>query len=212
MATSGDRSQKIRIKIQSALGDPEGKTLLAYPGNVYDSLNRVQNSILEQYSAGQQTSTISIVANTELYDLPSGFAGFAAIIPGSTTPLTELTMDQVADIKRAGTALDGTTTDPVYFYIWKDQVGFMNPAGGAPASASTVTLYNWGNVVNDASDTIDPTTNKRWDTALFYGSMADITGDPKWITRYELECKKQNTTEMAYRKQHYQIPVNRNYD
>src|ERR1043165_4653545 len=125
MATSGDRSQKIRIKVQYALNDPEGKTPIGFTGNVYDSINRVQNSIMEQYSASQLTSTISIVANTELYNLPSGYAGGNAIIPGSTTPLTLLTMDQVAEIKRAGTALDGTTTDPVYYYIWKDQIGFM---------------------------------------------------------------------------------------
>lgn len=214
MAT-GDRSQKIRIKIQTSLKDPEGIGL-AHSGNVYDSINRIQDRICEETGGDETKETVSVVANTELYSLPSGFYAERAIVQTSTTLLKRLNLDEVVEVKRLGTDVTTTTTDPIYYYFWNDQVGFMTSAGQAPTSTMTVTLYGWKNRkadgTEDASDSIDPIVHTRWDTCLWYGACADISGSPDWIARYELEFQRVRLREAGYHQASYQIPQNRDYD
>lgn len=208
---AGDRSKKIRVKVQTTLGDPRGVGI-AFEGNVYDSLNRIQQIILEDASAAQTKETVYVLANTELYNLPDGLIAISAILPGSTTPLEKKSIQEVADIKRQGTALANTTSDPIYYYIWAGQIGFMNASGGAPTAAATVYLYGWKTLKDDlsvdASDAIDPIVNRRWDTCLYYGTLMDLTSEAKWIAHFERELVRCRTFENASRQISYTIPVN----
>jgi len=212
---AGDRSRRLLIKIQDALGDPVG-TDIGFQENVYDALNRTQLIILEGASAAQTKQTINVVGGTELYNLPSGFVAISAILPGTTTPLVKRNIQQVAEIKRQGTSLDNTTTDPVYYYIWNNQIGFLNPAGGAPSGAATVTVWGWATLADDLSqdmsDTVDPLVNRRWDTALYYGAMADLTGEQSWIVRFEQAFTRTRSFETGQRQIDYEIQPNTDYD
>ncbi len=214
MAT-GDRSKKIRIKVQTSLNDPEGKGI-AFSGNVYDAINRIQDRICEETGGDETKETVSVVANTELYSLPSGFYAERAILQASTTLLKRLNMDEVVDIKRIGTDSTSTTSDAIYYYFFNDQIGFMTSAGSAPTSAMTVTLYGWKNRkadgTEDCSDSVDPIVHSRWDTCLYYGATAEISMDAKWWTLYEAEFAKVRVREAGYHQASAQIPVNRDYD
>lgn len=206
---AGDRSKKIRIKVQTKLGDPQG-IAIADAENVYDSLNRIQQIILEGAGASQVKATISVTSGVELYDFPDGFIAIQAILPGSTTPLQRLTMQEVEETKRVGTSLLNATSDPVYYYVFNGQIGFMNPAGGAPSGSFTITLWGWNTLKDDlsqdASDTIDPIVNRRWDTCLYYGTLWDMTLQPQYQLAFEQSLQRTRSFENSARDISYKIP------
>lgn len=207
---AGDRTKRIRSKIQRLCNDPHGITL-ANQDKVFDVLNLIQNRICEETGAKQVKTTISVVANTELYDYPSGFISESAILGGSTTPLEKKSIAEIAEIKRVGTQSTTSTADPMYYYKWNNQFGFTNAAGGAPSGASTITLYGWRIPLidgsEDVSDSIDPIVNTRWDNCFVMGGVALLTGDPKYLTLYETEYARVRSQEVSYTDLTFRIPV-----
>lgn len=213
---AGDRSKKLRGKVQQLVGDPSGIGI-AHQGAVYDALNRIQLRIAEEASADQKTETVSIVANTELYALPDGFIAAMAIRGGDTTPLEKVrNIQEVSEIKRKGSSTSSNEVNPVYWYLWDDQIGFMTAAGGAPTGASTVTLYTVrmpkGDGTEDIGDTVDPLVHRRWDDVFIYGAAFYLTTNEKFLLLYENEFRRVKNFENIYRGNTYQIPNNREYD
>lgn len=211
---AGSRSELIRSRVTLALPPGKEGDNLGVTGNIYYAMNRIINRICEEASALQAKQTVTIVVGTELYNFPDGFIAERAILGSSTTPIEKKSIAEVAEIKRIGTALDNTTTDPVYYYKWNNQIGFLNPAGGAPSGAGTVTIYGWrvplSDGSEDASETVDPIVNQRWDYCIELGALSLLgLGDS---IKYEYEFSRQRTNQGGASDVEYQIPVNRSYD
>lgn len=192
---AGERSRKIVTNVAMEL---YGKTATPMQRNrIYNALNRIQQEICERGGAKQVTATISIVAGTELYDVPDGFVGDLAMRTNSTTPIVRIDITQLSEIKRRGYAVTVNSANqyPTYFYKWNNQYGFVDTAGNAPSAATTVTLYGIRGTAEDGSEdisgTVDPIIDRGWDTCLFYGCLAEMSDNQKWENKYERELQRQ---------------------
>jgi len=192
---------------------PDPSKEMSEKGNIFYVMNRVISRICEEAAALQAIQTVSVVGGTELYDFPDGFIAERAILPGSTTQLIKLRMDEVVEIKRAGSSLVNATDDPMYYYKWGSQIGFINPSGGAPGSSSTVTLYGWriplSDNTEDASETVDPIVDSTWDYCIELGALAMMGGDN---VKYEMEFERRKSHQIGKNDVSYRVPVSTDYE
>ena len=210
----GDRSKNIRMNVMQSLKDPSGLG----DGQVeivYDSLNRVQKRIAEESECLEDIFNITLISGQELYTLPSDFLRERMVVPvGGSVAITQIGMDDLARLRLLQSS-GSSSPDIAYYYKWNGQIGFMDANGIAPSTSSTITLYYWRypNIVSEImSDTVDPVIDQRWDTALFYGALADINGEDRWESKFGREFARVMNVERTNQSEPGQIPTNRSYD
>ena len=209
---ASNRANKLRAKIQRNLGDPAGIGV-AQEGIVYDALNTVMDRICEEANAYEVTGTITLVANTELYNFPDGFIAETGTPYGSdTTPIQKLkNMNEVFTLKRTGSSSSSSTTVPNYYYVLGQQIGFLSPSGSAPTAAGTITFSYFrkrlATGTEDIGESVVPIINSRWDLALELGACAEITHEPKWIALFDKEMDRRMSLENSAQGKMYDIPV-----
>jgi len=209
----GDRSRFIRQNVMGALHDQsglgEGQLEI-----VYDSINRVQRRIVEETQCLEAQFDLITVSGQELYSLPSDFLRERILIPtGSSIPLQEISLSKLDKLKRLQST--STSTGIFYYYKWNGQLGLVGSQGLSPSDSITISIYYWRSPdaeTETISDTYDPILDRRWDTALFYGAVADINVEPKWWGLFEAELGRQRRVERANQAESGQIPVSREYD
>jgi len=190
---------------------------LALPRSVYDALNRVQRRIAEEAHCLEDKYDLTIYAGEELYDFPDGMIHERMIIPSGSTQLRHISFDEVDRLKRSAQATDSTdaTSDNLFFYYkWGGQFGFLMSDGGSPSDETTVSVYYWRypSSTEEMSDLKDPLVEFKWDTTLFYGALAELTGDAGWFNKYEMELGRLSSKEATIRSEMTRIPTNRDYD
>ena len=214
----GDRSRSIRANVMGSVGDRSGRAE-AQLERVYDSINRIQNRLVEESECLESQFDLIVVPEQEKYSLPSDFLRERILIPeSSSVPLQQISLTKLDILKRriSGSDIsDSSVSDIFYYYKWASQIGFVDFIGQAPSSEVTVTLYYWRNVdpvTEVISDSLDPVLDRRWDTALFYGAVAEIRSEAKWWSLFETEVLRQKRVERSNQAEPGVIPVNREYD
>jgi hypothetical protein len=213
--STGDRSKNIRQNVMTSLKDPSGLG----DGQVeivYDSLNRVQRRIAEEVECLEDTFQIILISGQELYTLPSDFLRERLVVPvGSSVPIVQIGKEDLGRLRLVASQSGSSSPDLAYYYKWNGEIGFMDANGNAPSTSSTITLYYWRypNIVSEVmSDRIDPVLDQRWDTALFYGALADINGEDRWEAKFNREMDRVKGVERTNQSEPGYIPVNRSYD
>jgi len=214
----GDRSKNIRQNVMGAVRDPSGLGQ-GQVETVYDSINRVQRRIAEESECLEEKYDITTFPGQELYLLPTDFLRERVLIPtASLVPVKKISMTDVERIKRihSQTDITGTVTvDVFYYYKWNNQLGLLGSNSAAPSDSTVISLYYWRypNASNETiSNTVDPVVDARWDTALFYGAVADITAEPRWWDLFEKELMRQRMIERTNQAESDSIPVSQDYE
>jgi hypothetical protein len=118
------------------------------------------------------------------------------LIPDGSTQLQRIPFEEVDRLKRSAQADDFvqslTSTNLYFYYKWNDQFGFLMADGGLPTSSSIVTVYYWRYPASseEMTETRDPLLSSAWDSCLFYGSAAELSGENKWFLLYEKELDR----------------------
>jgi hypothetical protein len=216
MAT-GDRSKRLKTNVQRVLGDLGEFKEEASTKSVYDCLNRIQRRICEDASCLENKEDISLFSGEELYDFPSDMIHERMLISSGSAKLTHIGFEEVDRIKRSSQShetLDTTSGSVFYYYKWNGQFGFLLSSGGSPGSDSTVTVYYWRvpSTSEEMSDTKDPAIESKWDSALFYGAAAELSGDNKWFLMFEQEMSRRVGKERTTRSDPSFISYNASYD
>lgn len=219
----GDRSKTIRANVANRLRDPSGLNT-AQTEIVYDAVNRVQRRIAEEVACLEETYDIILTSGQEMYSLPSDFIRERSVIPlstptGSIAPLSKINLDDLGRLKGSHSGTDPDTLigfpSAFYYYLWRGEIGFTDSNGVAVSSSQTMRLYYWRGpepVADTISDSIDPVLEPRWDTAMFYGAMADLTTEDRWEQKFEREKERQKVVEDANQMQVLNVPPTRAYD
>jgi len=216
MAT-GDRSKRLRTNVQRVLGDYGDNNDAALPKAIYDTLNRIQRRICEDASCLEGKSDLTLYSGEEFYDFPSDMLHERMIIPFGSIPLKHIGFEEVDRMKRSAVSTDlpdTTSGEVAYYYKWNGQFGFLMSNGGLPGSESTLTVYYWRipSTSEEMSDTKDPAIDSRWDTALFYGAAAELTGENGWFLKFDQEMSRRIGKERTTRSEPAFVPYNNNYD
>jgi hypothetical protein len=217
MAT-GDRVKRLLTNVRSVLGDEGELKQQASPKAILDSLNRVQRRIAEEAMCLEESTEISVDSGTELYAFPDGMIHERMLIPDGAIQLKQIAFEEVDRIKRSAQADDSvtdTTADELYYYYkWSGQFGFLLSDGTSPDSGSIVTVYYWRypSTSEEMTETRDPILDNVWDSCLFYGSVAELTGEPKWWALFEKEIGRRSSKERAIRSASGRVPNNQDYD
>jgi hypothetical protein len=216
MAT-GDRSKRLKTNVQRVLGDYGELKEEALPKSIYDALNRLQRRICEDATCLEAKSDISLYSGEEMYDFPSDMIHERMLVPSDSTPLKHIGFEEVDRIKRSALAhdsLDTTSGDVFYYYKGNSQFGFLLSSGGVPGSESTVTVYYWRipSSSEEMSDTKDPVVESKWDTALFYGAAAELTGENGWYVKFEQEMERRVGKERTTRSEPSFVKYDNTYD
>jgi hypothetical protein len=120
------------------------------------------------------------------------------IVSDGSSPIVKVSMDKIEYLKRqaASTEVSDSVSDSVTSYArWEDGFIFLTDSGLAPTTSHTVTLYYWKTSDETISNTIDPQVNTRWDTALWYGAVSDLTNNQAWEVKFEREFSRQKSRE-----------------
>lgn len=216
MAT-GDRSKRLKTNVQRVLGDLGELKEEALPKSVYDCLNRIQRRICEDASCLEDKTDLTLFDGEELYDFPSDMIHERMLITSGSTKLEHIGFEDVDRVKRSFQSqdvIDTTSGDVFYYYKWNGQFGFLLSNGGSPGSESTVSVYYWRvpSSSEEMSDTKDPVIESKWDSALFYGAAAELSGENKWFVMFEQEMSRRVGKERTTRSDPSYIPYNSNYD
>jgi hypothetical protein len=215
MAT-GDRSKRIRQNVQNRLGDVHGVGA-GRATIVYDVLNRVQRRIAEDANAIEDLYELELIGDQELYDVPDGFIAEMKLMSSGAVEIQKINLEQVEELKRGFANQDSvawTGEDAYYYYRWANQFGFLK-SDGSVGSTSVVSIYYYrapDETTEVMSDSIDPVVDRRWDSALFYGAMAELTPDAQWMALYQNELSLQKRIQRSTNVYTGDIPVNRSYD
>jgi hypothetical protein len=213
---AGDRSKRIRQNVQNRLGDVHG-TGAGKQTIVYDVLNRVQRRIAETANAIEDTYELNLDGDQELYDVPDGLIAEIKLMSSGAVELKKINLDEVDQFKRGFSASDSvawTGDDAYYYYRWANQYGFLR-SNGSVGATSTVAIYYYrapDETTEIMSDTIDPVVDRRWDSALFYGALAELTPDPQWMALFQNEVEIQKRIQRSTNIFTGDISVNRSYD
>jgi hypothetical protein len=207
---SGDRSKKIRQRVQTLLKDPKG--LLVRYQDVYDALNRVQRRITEDSECIEATATVDL-DGSESYSLPDDCTALRKVEPVSgTEPIEKVNVDDGLALRRNGTS--STDDSTLVYYQWEGKLVFLNASGSFPSSGS-VTIYFWRSLAatgEDMSDTLDPVVHNRWDETLVNGAVADLSGEDKWEAKYDREFGRVLGKEKSINSETFSIPPTQEYD
>jgi hypothetical protein len=216
MAT-GDRSKRLKTNVQRVLGDLGEFKEEALPKSVYDALNRVQRRICEDASCLESKAELNLYQGEEFYDFPTDMIHERMLIPSGSLQLKHIGFEEVDRIKRSAQSTDilsTTSGDVTFYYKWGSQFGFLLGSGSVPGSDSTVTVYYWRmpSSSEEMSDSKDPLIESKWDSALFYGAVAELTGENAWYIRYENEMERRVGKERTTRSDPSFIAYNGSYD
>jgi hypothetical protein len=210
------RSKQIRANVQRVLGNRgetfEGGLSLA----IYEAGDRVQRRIAGETLCLEGFETIHTQEGEELYGFPEGMIAERKLIPQSGNELVRIGMDRVDALKRgrAGSEVsDSSTSTPFYYYRWGNQFGFLSASGGGVGDSEISNYYfRYPDDSDKMSDTRDPAVPVNWDTAIFYGILAEMTGEPRWVTQYETEFERQANREKSTRAESMAIQPTGDYD
>jgi len=217
MAT-GDRSKRLKTNVQRVLGDLGEFKEESSSKAVYDALNRVQRRVCEEAHCLESSEELFVFSGQETYDFPDGMIHERMIIPPGSTQLKHISFEEVDRLKRSAQpseSVTDTTADNLFFYYkWENRFGFLLSDGTSPNSSVTLTVYFWRypSSTEEISDTKDPLVENKWDTTLFYGAVAELSGEDKWWVRYETELNRLSRKEVTARSEPSRIPVTNDYD
>ena len=217
MAT-GDRVKRLLTNVRSVLKDQGDLNELASPKAILDALNRVQRRIAEEAMCIEDSSEISVDSGTELYNFPDDMIHERMLIPAGSTELKCIDLLEVNRLKRSAQADDSvselTSEDLWYYYKWNGQFGFLISDGTMPNASSTVTVHYWRypSASDEMTETKDPLIENVWDTALFYGAAAELSGENKFWMLFEKEMARRSLKEHSVRSDFGRLPQARDYD
>jgi hypothetical protein len=214
MAT-GDVSKRIRSNIQRRLKSHGQDIDEALPDAIYSACDIVQNRIAEDTLCLQDKENISVFAGQETYDFPALMISERKLVTDGTLPLEKISMDKVEKLTLSRNNEDTVSSDDLMFYYkWNDKFGFLGSNGTIPSADFTVTVYHW-RFLDDSekmSDTVDPVVGRRWNLAIEFGALADLTRDPKWVASYEAEMQRVGSKELSNRSEILNVENDRSYD
>lgn len=215
---AGDRSKKILANVRRVV-DNQGSSELGVKKTVYEAIQRIQHRMAEEALNIEGKRIIETTSGQELYSLPDDFISERKLTPDGSTELKKITIDRLDELKRglANTSetTDTTSGDVFYYYIWNGQVGFLGGSGGILTGSIDITLYYWrtpDDVVEQVSDTVDPLVPRRWDTALFYGAVAELSENDRYLQKFIIEVNRNLDRENSSRAEPLVVQNNDNYD
>lgn len=170
-------------------------------------MHRIQIRIAEDTFCLEDSTDLFI--DEELVTVPEGFIGERKIL-NSSLEMKKVNLDDVDRLKRG----DSTGGTLMYYYRWDDKLGFLTSSGSAPSGTTELTMYYWRipDETEKPSLSQDPALSSRWDECLYYGTVAEMTGDPKWWTLFDREYERQVKHENATRVESGQVAYNSDYD
>ena len=164
---------------------------------VMDIMDTIQYELCDRYGALQGSVTIPILSSntTGVYPLGETISAvfyynvgrvITYVRPTSWKNQLVFTSDPVV-FAEAKARYTTTSTEPIIALMWNKNIEFWP----VPTVTVSLVLYCWKlPYVTIVEGTADPVIDAKWDSALTFGTLADIIGGP-WGKQYEEEAIRQ---------------------
>lgn len=195
------RAKKIRDRIRFV--DKESPNKL-----IYSVMTSIERKLAEETLCLESSDTIAVSSGTATYDEPSNFYRLKLISLPSGQTFTPEEIDKVALDNLQRNSWTVTAQRPYYFNRWEGQITFYP----SPNASATYTVYYFRVPSYELGESVDPETPSYMDTALEYGTLADLlplTGKFKegdyFRGKFELELQRAISSRRRTQKGIYSI-------
>ena len=209
---TGDRSKRLLNNVRRTIGKMVASQETTSEA-IYDALTRIQRRIAEECMCLETSTTLTV--SSGVVPFPEDMISERIIVSDGALPIQKINMDKVELLKRQASSMNvsDVLTDLVTSYArWDDGFIFLTSTGLPPTTEHTVTLYYWRTPDSTISSTADPLVKERWDTALWWGAVADLSMNDQWEAKFQREFSRQKNRERTMHGEVLEVIATGDYD